>query len=85
VAEAGVVGAGEKRGERGGQARWRKFEVALAVLGGGKLLHGASGGAYRRPAHAVFIGDDDTGVDGFRVLEDLDQEIGLRFGIVRIE
>jgi len=35
--------------------------------------------------HAVFIGDDDTGVDGFRVLEDLDQEIGLRFGIVRIE
>src|ERR1700676_388016 len=85
MAETGVIGAGEEWRERRDERDGGEFEIALAVLGGRQFLHDASGSAYGGPAHAVFIGYHQAGVDGLCVFQDLDEEIGLRFWVGGVE
>jgi len=80
VAEAGVIGTWKKWRERRNECDGSEFKITLAMLGGGKLLHGARGSAYGWPAHAVLIGDDKAGVDGFCILKDFNEEIACDSG-----
>src|SRR5256885_242647 len=85
MAKASVIRPRKKRSERRDKRDGGEFEIGLAVLGGGKLLHRPRRSSDRRPADARFVRNDQAGVDGFSVLQDVDQEIGLRFRIFGIE
>src|ERR1700688_4466714 len=85
MAETGVIRPGEKWRQRRDEGDGGEFKIGLAVLGGREFLHDTSGSAYGRPAHAVFVGDDEAAVDGLCVFQHFDEEIGLRFWVGGVE
>ena len=85
MSETGVIRGREKRRQRRHHGNRGKTKVALAVLRLFQLLHHTGRGAHGAPAHSVFAGDYESGVQRFGVGEDFRKHICLRIAVARVQ